>query len=101
MGYTTHRSNILIGLGVSAISDTGNAFAQNDKTVHGYYQKINNNTLSVQKGYFLSDEDRRFKKYILDLSCHGETIMDMIDQVQLEIFTFPVLKKLEADNLVE
>lgn len=100
MGYTTHRSNILVGLGVSAISDTGNAFAQNDKTIHDYYQKINNNILPVQKGYFLSGEDIRFKKYILDLSCHGATTIDMIDREQLELFTFPMLSKLAADKLI-
>ncbi|WP_431209558.1 radical SAM protein [Puia sp. P3] len=33
MGYTTQNSGMLIGLGMSAISDTGTAFAQNDKTL--------------------------------------------------------------------
>lgn len=36
MGYTTQHSGMLIGLGVSAISDTGNAYAQNEKTLHQY-----------------------------------------------------------------
>ena len=100
MGYTTHRSNILIGLGVSAISDTGNAFAQNDKTIHGYYQHINNNILPVQKGYFLSEEDTRFKKYILDLSCQSKTLLNPADAEPLKLYTFPALKKLEADKLI-
>ncbi len=101
MGYTTQRSTILIGLGVSAISDSGNAFAQNDKTIHGYYAKINSGTLPVVKGYFLTDEDMAFKQYILDLSCHGKTTLDGAHMEVLRYYTFPELKKLEADALIE
>lgn len=101
MGYTTHTSDMLIGLGVSSISDTGNAFAQNDKTIHGYYQNINNGTLAVQKGYFLSAEDLAFKKYILNLSCRGKTSLSPENMELLKYYTFPELKKLEEDRLVE
>src|SRR5436190_1021890 len=52
MGYTTQKTHMLVGLGVSAISDTGNAFAQNDKLLHNYYQLLNKNELAVVKGYF-------------------------------------------------
>src|SRR6478735_10261185 len=41
MGYTTQNSGLLLGLGVSSISDTGNAFAQNQKALHDYYTSIN------------------------------------------------------------
>src|SRR6185369_6625524 len=61
MGYTTQKTNMLIGLGVSAISDTGNAFAQNDKLLHNYYRAIETNELAVVKGYFLNDADRVFR----------------------------------------
>jgi len=101
MGYTTHRSDILIGLGVSSISDTGNAFAQNEKTLHNYYERINNNELAVVKGYFLSDEDMAFRKYILDLSCLGKTTLKEEHMPLFEQFTLPLLKSLEADQLVE
>src|SRR6476661_4118243 len=33
MGYTTQSTKFLLGLGVSSISDTGNALAQNEKTL--------------------------------------------------------------------
>jgi oxygen-independent coproporphyrinogen-3 oxidase len=101
MGYTTHRSDMLLGLGVSAISDTGTAFAQNDKTIHGYYHKINNNVLAVQKGYFLTNEDQAFKQYILDLSCQGKTVLNPEHLDMLKHFTFPKLKILENDMLIK
>jgi oxygen-independent coproporphyrinogen-3 oxidase len=101
MGYTTQKTNVLIGLGVSAISDTGNAFAQNDKTLHNYYQMLNENELAVVKGYFLSDADRVFRKYILDISCMGKTNFQPQYFHLLQQYTFPELEKLAADDLIE
>ncbi len=100
MGYTTQRTAILLGLGVSSISDTGNAFAQNDKILLDYYKAINNNELAVNKGFFLSEEDIDFKKYILDIACQGKTKFNPNHLPLLEEFTFPELKKLEEDNFV-
>jgi oxygen-independent coproporphyrinogen-3 oxidase len=101
MGYTTQHTGILLGLGVSSISDTGNAFAQNQKTLHDYYQSISNNELAVTKGFFLNEEDEAFRQYILDISCHGETIFKTPHLDTLMQFSFPELRKLEADDLIE
>jgi oxygen-independent coproporphyrinogen-3 oxidase len=100
MGYTTQRTNMLLGLGVSSISDTGISFAQNQKTLHNYYENITNNEVAVTKGYFLNEEDIAFRKYILDISCKAETKFNEEDLPVLEIFSLPELKKLEKDGLV-
>jgi oxygen-independent coproporphyrinogen-3 oxidase len=100
MGYTTKKTNILLGLGVSAISDTGNAFAQNEKLLHNYYQTINNSELAVVKGYFLNDEDTAFKKYILDISCTGETVFQHNHLDLLKEYSFPKLQELAEDGLI-
>lgn len=101
MGYTTQNSGMLLGLGVSSISDTGNAFAQNEKTLHDYYAAVSSGELAIKKGYILSDEDLAFRKYILDISCKAYTFFQKDDLPVLEAHTFPVLKTLEADGLVE
>jgi len=101
MGYTTQRTGMLLGLGVSSISDAGIAFAQNHKTIHDYYQSINNNELAIFKGYFLNEEDVAFKKYILNISCQGYTKLNPEHLDLLKQYTFPELEKLEADELVE
>jgi len=101
MGYTTQNSGLLLGLGVSSISDAGTAFAQNDKSLHDYYEQINENKLPVKKGYFLTEEDIVFRKNILDISCKGSTTFKKEQQQALEEFTFPVLDLLKADGLVE
>src|SRR6185437_3354403 len=40
MGYTTEFTRPLIGLGVSAIGDAGDAFAQNEKDLQRYQQRV-------------------------------------------------------------
>ena len=100
MGYTTQQSAILLGMGVSSISDTGNAFAQNEKTIHDYYDYINKGELAVKKGYFLSQEDLSFKRYILDLSCNGITQFRPEDMEAIKTYSFPVLESLAKDELV-
>jgi oxygen-independent coproporphyrinogen-3 oxidase len=102
MGYTTQAGGMLLGLGVSAISDTGSAaFAQNDKIFTHYYSRITAGHLAVQKGYFLSEEDRVFRQYILDIACQGCTIFDPAWSPVLAEWTFPVLRELAADGIVE
>lgn len=73
MGYTHQYTELLIGLGVSSISDTWTAFAQNVKTVEEYLKLINNNTIPVFKGHLLKDEDLLMRKHILEIMCHGST----------------------------
>jgi oxygen-independent coproporphyrinogen-3 oxidase len=101
MGYTTQNSGLLLGLGVSSISDTGNAFAQNQKTLHDYYASINSGQLAVKKGFILSDTDLAFRKYIMDISCKGETYFLPEHLPILEENSFPVLVELEKDGLIE
>jgi oxygen-independent coproporphyrinogen-3 oxidase len=100
MGYTTQHSGMLLGLGVSSISDLGSAFAQNDKTLGGYYQSINSRELAVRKGYFLTGEDRVFRRHILDITCKGATMFDMTWSALLEEWTLPLLREYEKDGLV-
>lgn len=101
MGYTTQQTGLLLGLGVSAISDLGNAFAQNDKTLHNYYETLNERKFAVMRGYFLNDEDLSFRRYISDISCKGSTIFNPSDFHLLEEFCFPQLQQPLADGMVE
>ncbi len=101
MGYTTQTGGMLLGLGVSSISDTGLAFAQNDKALTHYYRRIASGQLAVQKGYFLSEEDRVFRQSILDIACQGQTVFDPYWSAVLQEWTFPVLRELAADGIVE
>jgi len=101
MGYTTQRSGLLLGLGVSAISDAGKAFTQNSKSLQEYYTHLQRGQLPVEKGYFLTKEDELFRRYILDISCRGTTWFTPVYHHLLETYTFPELARLQADGLVE
>lgn len=73
MGYTTSETKLLIGLGVSSISDSWVAFAQNVKTVEEYLRLISEGNLPVFKGHILSGEDLIIRQHILNLMCNFET----------------------------
>ncbi|MCJ8208957.1 oxygen-independent coproporphyrinogen III oxidase [Mucilaginibacter sp. RS28] len=73
MGYTHQYTQLMVGLGVSSISDTWYAFSQNVKTVEEYVALINNNELPVFKGHFLTPEDLVIRRHILNLMCKGQT----------------------------
>jgi oxygen-independent coproporphyrinogen-3 oxidase len=100
MGYTTQDARLLLGLGVSAISDAESAFVQNSKSLADYYRKIDQGEPAVEKGYFLNAEDKIFRRYIRELSCSGSTRFDEASRELLETFTFPELEKLRVDGLV-
>ena len=76
MGYTTQNTNLLIGLGMSAISDSWFGFAQNDKSIEGYLKQIDNNEIPIIKGHLLSNLDVEIRTYILDLMCQFQTTLD-------------------------
>jgi oxygen-independent coproporphyrinogen-3 oxidase len=100
MGYTAAHTRFLLGLGVSAISDTGTAYVQNDKKLSNYYGRLNDSELPVLKGYFLNQTDVSFRQYILDISCRGKTRLHPGHKDLLEKNVLPELKEMEADGLV-
>ncbi|MDX1463067.1 MAG: coproporphyrinogen III oxidase, partial [Marinirhabdus sp.] len=76
MGYTTSKTDVMIGLGVSAIGDSWFGFAQNVKSLEAYYKHIRNGELPVFRGHILTAEDSIIRKHILNLMCQFETSWD-------------------------
>ena len=77
MGYTTNNTKLLIGLGVSAISDAYYGYMQNVKTVEEYYALLKMDELPIVKGYFCTDEDVEMRKHILNVACTGKTAWNL------------------------
>lgn len=73
MGYTTKSTHFLLGLGMSAISDSWYGFAQNDKSVESYLEKVSNGVIPIFRGHVLNELELEIRGYILDLMCHFET----------------------------
>ncbi|MEO6732614.1 MAG: oxygen-independent coproporphyrinogen III oxidase [Ferruginibacter sp.] len=101
MGYTTHNTCMLLGLGVSSISDTGTAYAQNAKKITDYYRSLESNQLGVTRGYILNDEDKLFRKNILDISCRGKTSFSAEQLILLKQYSFDELSAFAAEGLIK
>ena len=101
MGYSSSKTQLMIGLGVSAISDSWYSFAQNVKSLEDYFQMLEWDKLPVFRGHLLTDEDLIIRKHILNLMCQFETswadqsnYFNEIPEVIMQ------LKELENDELV-
>lgn len=77
MGYTASKTQVMIGLGVSSISDSWYGFAQNEKTIEDYYARLDNNEIPVCKGHILNKEDLIIRQHILNLMCQFTTSWDV------------------------
>ena len=73
MGYTTNSTELMIGLGMSAISDSWGGFAQNVKSVKEYQNLIESRQIPVFRGHILTEEDKIIRQHILHLMCRSET----------------------------
>lgn len=73
MGYTTSKTKMMIGLGVSSIGDCWYGFAQNEKNIETYYQLLENDRIPIVKGHILGTEDLIIRQHIHNLMCHFET----------------------------
>ncbi|HEU4529527.1 MAG TPA: oxygen-independent coproporphyrinogen III oxidase [Steroidobacteraceae bacterium] len=100
MGYTTRRVAPLIGLGVSAIGDAWTAFAQNEKAIEPYEERIRRGELPLLRGHVLDAEDLALRHHILDLMTRFHTRWDDDREVSY-LRTVPErLRELERDDLV-
>ena len=71
-GYTTQEDCDLLGLGVSAISQIGNCYAQNQKEIKKYYSAVDEQQHALWKGVSLVDDDFIRRQVIKQLICHFE-----------------------------
>jgi oxygen-independent coproporphyrinogen-3 oxidase len=69
-GYTTHGHCDLIGLGVSAISQIGDLYAQNSNDLNDYQNLIASDQLATKRGLICNDDDRIRRAVIQQLICH-------------------------------
>ena len=101
MGYSSSKTQLMIGLGMSAISDSWYAFAQNEKTVEDYQKRVEEGRIPVFRGHILDDEDLIIRQHILNLMCRLETSWGLQNFVPELENSLEQLKEMEADGLVE
>ncbi|QOR73998.1 oxygen-independent coproporphyrinogen III oxidase [Cruoricaptor ignavus] len=101
MGYSSSKTQLMIGLGASSISDSWYAFAQNEKSVEEYQKLVANGEIPVVKGHILNGEDLVIRQHILNLMCRLETSWDIQTAFPELEASLQQLREMEADGLVE
>lgn len=101
MGCSSSKTQLMIGLGVSSISDSWYSFAQNAKILKEYYRLLESDKLPIFRGHLLTAEDLIIRKHILNLMCQFETswedkssYLDEIPEILIQ------LKEIEKDGLI-
>ena len=102
MGYTASKTQVMIGLGISSISDSWYSFAQNEKQLEDYYARLENNELPVYRGHILSAEDLMIRRHILNLMCSFQTSWAESDMQFPELAeVLGQLEEMRDDGLLE
>lgn len=101
MGYTEGKTHLMIGLGMSSISDSWYAFAQNDKSVESYTKIVNSGEIPIFRGHNLTNEDLIIRKHILNLMCQLETHWNLGLSIDKRSEIILRLNEFLADDLLE
>lgn len=96
MGYTDQRTDVLLALGVSGISETPYSFHQNEKVLPKYEELLSRGTLPTLKGHVHDDVDRRRRAQILEFVTAFETELESAQESEADEF----LHEMMADGLV-
>ena len=106
-GYTTQGEADLLGLGVSAISQIGKTYSQNQKKLHHYYTQIDELGDAQWRGVSLNQDDliRRevIKKLICNFTLNVKQIENKFDLIFNEYFAedIELLQCFIDDQLIE
>ena len=97
MGYAEARTSVLLGLGVSAISETPTCFHQNEKAFPVYERRLQLGEIPTLRGHLLSYEDRRLREQILTFMTRFEVDLQPEQRDDANLFFAPLIE----DGLVE
>ncbi|HEY1078445.1 MAG TPA: radical SAM protein, partial [Bdellovibrio sp.] len=98
MGYTDQRTDVLLGMGVSAISETPYSFHQNEKVLPLYEASLRAGQLPTLRGHVLTAEDQIRREQILKLMTEFEVAFtNPADEQASQEFLSEMLR----DSLIE
>lgn len=79
-GYTTHSDCDLVAMGVSAISQIGDTYYQNEHDLQAYQNAVADRDLAIRRGVILNQDDKIRRQVITQLICHFELNPTSIEQ---------------------
>jgi oxygen-independent coproporphyrinogen III oxidase len=97
MGYTSQQTDVLLGMGTSAISESPDCFHQNEKLEIKYRKILGENKLPTLRGHKLNTTDRERRKLVLEFmtTWKVEVPDDLFEDVK------EYLNHMYEDNLIE
>lgn len=101
MGYSAGKTALMIGLGMSSISDSWYSFAQNEKSIVDYTTKVNAGILPIFRGHLLTENDLIIRKHILNLMCNLETSWNIGPESNIKDDIIERLSTIIEDGLIE
>ena len=105
-GYTTHGHCDLVGLGVSAISQIGELYCQNNSDLAHYQNTLASAQLATSRGLLCNQDDRIRREVIQQVICNLHLPFAQIEQAFNIDFRgyfssqWPALEKMAADGLI-
>ncbi|MEO8315345.1 MAG: oxygen-independent coproporphyrinogen III oxidase [Pseudomonadota bacterium] len=101
MGFSASATQALIGLGVSAIGDNHLAYAQNEKNLQQYDNRVLAGNLPLQRGHVLSAEDHRVRELLWKLLTASRAPLSAEERgAQWWPATLSALQDLQRDALI-
>lgn len=96
-GYTETRTTVLLGLGVSAISEAPTCFHQNEKAFPVYERRVRQGEIPTLRGHLLSPEDQELREQILQFMTRFQVELEPDQTTDAREFLQPMIE----DGLVE
>ena len=106
-GYTTHGHCDLIGLGVSAISQIGDLYCQNNSDITLYQQTLDQGQLATVRGLRCNEDHHIRRRVTQALACDFELRFDEIERdygIGFKTYfeaIWPALEQMTADGLIQ
>ncbi len=99
MGYTEYATDVLLGLGMTSISESPDSFHQNLKAVSDYYQSVEEGKIPTLKGHVLTKEDMIYKEHILNLMTQYRANVEGLNANEFQELLEDGLIEIHGDDL--
>ncbi|RDE24295.1 oxygen-independent coproporphyrinogen III oxidase [Motiliproteus coralliicola] len=106
-GYTTHSDCDLVAMGVSAISQIGDVYYQNEHDLKLYQKAVADKAQAIKRGVILTRDDSIRRRVITQLICHFELDPSVIErEFEIDFDSYfkdelELIQQFAADGLVE
>ncbi|MEX2327383.1 MAG: oxygen-independent coproporphyrinogen III oxidase, partial [Pseudomonadales bacterium] len=71
-GYSTFADCDMVAMGITSISQVGNSYSQNTKSMEAYEQALSHDELPIERGILIDEDDLIRKAVIMALICQFE-----------------------------